>query len=210
MTKETMTVHEALCELKIIGDRIDSATNRMFIIANKHSNKKIDGVSIEETVETIKSNYQKVNDLITRRNAIKRAVVDSNAKTKIIIGDKEYTVAEAIEMNKSGIYYQEQLMRTLNSQYIKNQNIVKMNNDAVENKADNYVADIYGNKDSNNTADIEAARKGYVEAQSYELIDPINIKKEIEKLEAEIALFKTKVDSQLSISNAVTTIEIEY
>ena len=85
-----------------------------------------------------------------------------------------------------------------------------MSNDAVENKADNYVAEIYGNKDSNNTADIEAARKGYVDAQSYELIDPINIKKEIEKLEAEIALFKTKVDSQLSISNAVTTIEIEY
>ena len=47
MTTERMTIHKALAELKIIGDRINnSISSSTFIKANKHSNEKINGVPI--------------------------------------------------------------------------------------------------------------------------------------------------------------------
>ena len=102
MTHETMTVHKALAELKIIGDRILNTINNIaFIDSVQNGTKKINGVSVDAYKESIRSCYQKANDLINRRNALKRAVVMSNATTKVTIGDREYTVAEAIEDRKS-------------------------------------------------------------------------------------------------------------
>ena len=44
MTTEKMTVHKALAELKVIGDRITNAISTgVFCRANKHSNEKING-----------------------------------------------------------------------------------------------------------------------------------------------------------------------
>ena len=97
-TKEQMTVHKALAELKIIDSRIENAiSGGTYVVANKHSNTKIHGVTIDEFKTQMKSDFQKVTDLIARRNAIKRAVVASNATTKVKVGNVEYTVAEAIE-----------------------------------------------------------------------------------------------------------------
>ena len=210
MTNEIMTIHEALSELKVIGDRINTAINHSFIAANKHTNKKINGMSIEEFENDVTSAYQKVNDLIKRRNAIKRAVVFSNAVTKVNISGTEMSVAEAIEMNNSGIEYKELLVSQLTRQLNLCNKNVNDNNVRAENDADKFVTDTFGNKDTANAAEIEAARKSYIEAQSYELINPLNLQKEIEKLNDEISKFKTKVDSALSVSNAVTTIIIEY
>jgi len=45
MTTEKMTIHKALAELKIIGDRINSSiSTATFIKANKHSNEKINNI----------------------------------------------------------------------------------------------------------------------------------------------------------------------
>lgn len=49
MTKETMTVHRALAELKLLDDRIKKAVaDGIYCVANKHSNDKLGGISIEE------------------------------------------------------------------------------------------------------------------------------------------------------------------
>lgn len=210
MTTETMTIHEALTELKIIGDRIESAINKSFVTINKKNNKKISGLPIDEVVDNIKANYQKVTDLIKRRNAIKRAVSISNAKTEIVISNKIYTIAEAIEMNNSGIVYQELLMKELESQLRNNRTQLDRNNATVETKAEEYATNSVGKKENNNAKDFEDVRLSYIDTNSYDLIDPLKLTQEIAKLEEEIAAFKTKVDSALSISNATTTITIEY
>ena len=55
MTTEKMTVHKALAELKIVDDRIVSAINSgTYCIANKHSNDKIKGVSLDEYKKTMR------------------------------------------------------------------------------------------------------------------------------------------------------------
>ena len=58
MTTEKMTVHKALAELKIVDDRIVSAINGgTYCVANKHSNDKIKGISLEEYKKTMQGCY---------------------------------------------------------------------------------------------------------------------------------------------------------
>lgn len=48
-TVEKMTIHKALCELKILDSRINNAiSSARFCLANKHSNEKVNGVTVEE------------------------------------------------------------------------------------------------------------------------------------------------------------------
>ena len=53
MTTETMTIHEALSELKIIGDRIDNAIHKEFVTINKKSNKKVNGIPIARVGDSV-------------------------------------------------------------------------------------------------------------------------------------------------------------
>lgn len=211
-TVEKMTIHKALCELKILDSRINNAiSSARFCLANKHSNEKVNGVTVEEYQETMKASYNKASDLIRRREAIKRAVVLSNAKTIVKIGGKEYTVAEAIEMNNHGIDLKLQLKNAMKKQYDSAMTAIISKNSVVNDKATEYVVGLFGQKESKTAnEEYEKARKSYIEANTMELIDPVNILEKIEALEVEIADFTTEVDSALSVSNALTEITVEY
>lgn len=213
MTTERMTVHKALAELKIIDSRILNVVSEgTYCIANKHSNEKIRGVSVKEYETIMQGYYNNASDLIKRRKAIKRAVVLSNASTKVIIGDVEYTVAEAIEMKNHGVQFDEAIYKALKLNYSDAQSeILAHNGDELEKRADEYIIGIYGTKDSKtNAADFDKAKKDFIKANTYELIDPIKILDKINILEENIAAFKAEVDAALSVSNAITEIEISY
>jgi len=213
MTTETMTIHKALAELKIIGDRINnSISTATFIKANKHSNEKINGVSIEDFRKQIQGSWDKSNDLIKRRNAIKRAVVLSNATTKVKVGIEEFTVAEAIEMKNTGMQYKKELLNMLNRQYVDAIRITeKENGETLQSKAENYVIGLYGSKEGKvNSEEIENTKKQFVVNNTFELVDPIKVREKIDGLEKEISEFETEIDSALSCSNSLTEIVIEY
>jgi len=213
MTTEKMTIHKALAELKIIGDRINnSISSSIFIKANKHSNEKINGVSIEDFKKQIQGSWDKSNDLIKRRNAIKRAVVLSNATTKVKVGIEEFTVAEAIEMKNTGMQFKKELLNQLNRQYVDAIRITeKENGETLQSKAENYVIGLYGSKEGKvNTEEIENTKKQFIVNNTFELVDPIKVREKIDALEKEISEFETEIDSCLSVSNSLTEIVIEY
>lgn len=217
MTNEKMTVHKALAELKIIDDRINNAiVSGTYVIANKHSNTKIHGMTIDDFKTSMKSDFQKVSDLIARRNAIKRTVVASNAVTKVKVGDVEYTVAEAIEMKNHGMEFKNTLKMYIEHQYTNAKNEFDKNSgDSLERRAENYVLSVIQAqpKDSKMAVDSDAMknlRAQYIKDNTYDIIDPIGVKDVIEKLDNEISGFITEVDAALSVSNALTVLDIEY
>lgn len=212
MTKERMSIHKALAELKILDDRIiNTISSGTYCVENKHSNEKIKGISLETYKSIMQGNYDKSTALIKRYDAIKRAVTLSNAVTKVAIHGVKYTVVEAIYMNNLGIKFDEMLLEELRSQYRKAQAKIAKNNEGLQEKAEQYVIGIYGSKEGKvNTDDFEKAQKDFITAHEYELVDPINILEKIEKLEEKITAFKAEVDAALSESNAITMIEIEY
>lgn len=213
MTKETLTIHKALAEKKLLEGRISLAIQEgVFCIANKHSNEKINGIPLADFEKTIQGSYDKVTDLIKRQEAIEKAITLSNAVTKVSICGEEYTVAEAIWMRNKGIKSEKLFMDSLKAHYNTAQRIIKDKNGVdLERRAEDYVTALYGAKEGkNSTAEAEKTRKEFLENNSYELVDTIKILDKIEALEKRISEFMAEVDSALSCSNALTEITIEY
>jgi hypothetical protein len=213
MTTETMTIHRALSELKVLDSRVYNAINSgTYCNVNKHSNTKINGVPINEYEGEIKARYDKASDLIRRRNAIKRAVVLSNAVTRVAVGGIEYTVAEAIEMKNHGIELKEGFYSKLESDYRSAQKVLlDKNGDDLDKRAEQYVIGLYGSKEGKtNTDDFDKAKKDFITSNKYDLIDPIGVVKVMQTLEEEISVFKAEIDAVLSESNAITQIVVEY
>lgn len=217
MTTEKMTIHRALSELKTIDSRIANAMSETtYVLAVKHTAEKINGMTIKNFKDKMVSGHQKVNDLIARRDAMKRAVVLSNATTKVKIGDKEMTIAEAIDAKNHGMEFKKALLRKITAANATAQNELNRNDgEALEKKAEKYVLDVIAAqpKDSKMSVDsdaMKALRKTYIENNTYDLIDPLDVKKIMEELDAEIHEFEAEVDSALSCSNALTVIEFSY
>lgn len=212
MIKETMTIHEALTTLKTLDKRVLSRINSAsFCIVNKHCNEKINGKSITDVKDDMRSGYESIVDLIARRAAIRNALSISNAKTTVKINGREYTVAEAIEMKKTGMALKRELLSQMSQQFTRaKMQIDNMNGDTLLKNADTYVSTMYGNKDKVDSDTINAARNAWIKANTLDLIDPLDVSVEIKKLEDEIDKFSSEVDSKISVSNALTTIEFEY
>ncbi|RFZ78238.1 hypothetical protein DS742_14070 [Lacrimispora amygdalina] len=208
----TISITEALNELKLYDSKITKAiTNASFVGGAKKSSDKIGVVSKDIFNERAKATYQSSIDLIANRNSLKSAIVKSNAITEVQVADKVMTVAEAIE-RKNSIEYEETLLSEMKRQYANASELVNKENKKVDNKVDELLATLIG-KDSDkkiSKEDQEAIEKPYRDKNEFELIDPIEIYNKIVKLEEEIDNFKSQVDTQLVISNAITKIAIDF
>lgn len=213
MTTESMTVHQALCELKTLDDRITKKINEgVFAFGKKHFATKVKGIDVDQYREEIKKRYDSVTSLIRRRDAIKRALVLSNATTIVTIGGKQYTVAEAIEMKNHGMEYRSMLLKKLSKDISEARTWADSHNgDDLLARAEEHVHNMYGNTDVKGVSDeVKKVRDEFIKQQTAEVVDPIDAAKVIELLDKEITTFNIEVDSALSVSNAVTTIEVTY
>lgn len=212
-TSEKMTIHKALCELKIIGDRIYKEQNSMpFVFVNEQANKKVQGINLPEYIKLIESAHQSTMDLIARRDAIKRAVVLSNATTTVMVGGKQYTVAEAIEMKNHGLeFYKKLLQKMVFEMRNAKTNAETANGKNLEARADGYIRNLYGATDMKSlTQEATEEREKFIKQHTSELIDPLKLDTKIAELEKFIYEFSIDVDAALSTSNAVTEIEVSY
>lgn len=212
MIKETMTVHEALSDLKRMDGRVNDALSSVFVTTKSHSAKKINGVDVEDVKKEIQASFDKVSDLIRRRTALKKAITLSNAKTMVTVNGEQFTVAEAIDLKQHGMELKSMLLATLTRQFDAARRKLSYNESAeLQNSADNYLVSMFGTKEVKTAAaEIQKAREDFIEMKSIELIDPLKIEEKIQALSEEISAFEAKIDSALSVSNALTTIEIEY
>lgn len=212
MAKEKMNVHRALAELKTLDSRIQKAArSATYCFANKHSNGKKDGITIDDYKNWMKSEFDSINTLINRRNALKRAVAFSNSVTKVTIDGVEYTVAEAIEMKNHGMDNYRVLLTAITANLAAAKNTIQdQNGEYLEKKANDYIIGFFGGKDKADSETATSMRKAYIEENTYDFIDPMNIEDFKKKLEDKIASFEAEVDAALSVSNAITNIEFEY
>lgn len=211
-TRETMTVHEALCEIKVADSKVNSVLGKArFCAPNKASNTKLNGSSIADFTEAAKADFQRVKDIINRTEAIKAALNQSNSTTIIKVGDKEMTVAEGIYMMAHGMDAKKALLNLMKNQYSRAlQTIQDENGDKLEGRLDRMIEQTYGSKEKANPEDIKTSTDLFIKQHQYELVDPLGIQEEIQKLEDEILDFQSNVDSALQISNATTNITIEW
>lgn len=209
MTEFEMTVTQALVELKTLDDRIRKAiTEATFIVAICPSNEP---KSQEEIETSIKASYQKANDLIARRDAIKDALIISNAQTVLTVGGEEMSVAVAIDRKKSANELRRTLLREMGRQSSYAVNNFRTMTTNIESNARNLLKTMGVKPDEatdNDTA--MAAYRAYLEANKVVLVDPLDITAVMEKLADKLDTFDRDVDVALSVKNATTIIKGSY
>lgn len=206
---EKLTIHGALRELKTLDSRINRATSELTIIGCKKSSSDTDyttGRDVKKFETEARAGYDKVKALIERRDAIKRAIILSNATTHVQIDNVDYTVAEAID-KKSSIEYERDLLANMKADVGKAKAIVSRNNSNMEDNLNKQIE----NLTAGNATKVESMQdfaNMYRADNSWTLIDPLNAEEIIDKLESKITKFLDTIDEALSVSNAITTIII--
>lgn len=205
------SIHRCLSELKTLDSRIEKAIRMAtFVDKKKVSVDRIASTlnSVEDFKTAAESSHDSIMGLIARRSAIKNAVVMSNATTYITIAGIKMTVAEAIE-RKESIGYEKALLNSMTTQYSLSLSSVVRQNEKVEQNLEAHIATVLGNdKTKIDSSLIETITKSYKEQNEWELIDPLDIKSKIDKLEAYITDFTSEVDYKLSTSNSITEVDI--
>lgn len=205
----TMTIHAALGEIKKLKQRIDKSINNAVFIGNmKKSAETVNNYAYnkEDFKNIVKSNYASINDLIKELNAIKGAITLSNATTELEIGTETMTVAEAIN-RKEYIEYDKKLLEKMKYQYNSIIATTTRRNEEVEHNLNEQITALIG-KDSKAKDNLTGFMEQYRNSNSWDNIDPLNLKEVIDTLEEKIYNFETNVDVALSVSNAITTITI--
>lgn len=210
--KETITVHEALCEIKMLNKRIAGAIEKSNPIAVKEAGaKQVNGMPVEDFIAEAKANHQSATDLIRRLAALKAAVNQYNAEKVITVGDKEYSIAQAIYMMEYGLALKEALLTKYVSAYSSARNTcLKSNGDMLNTRAEAAMNAIYGAKEKSDPEIYLAGLKAYKDQHTTVLVDPLNLSGVIDELDEEITTFRSKVDSAIQVANATTVITVEY
>lgn len=155
-----------------------------------------------------KSTFDSIQSLIKRRDAIKRAVVLSNATVKVTIADETLTVAEAIE-RKTSLNYSLQLAQKLGSLLNQANKEEQKAKDIADQRIEQLLSSLYGrDKVSAKEAQehTDNLRKQF-EVVVYDALGTYDVQKGLVET---IDTFLNEVDDVLAVANATTIIEISY
>jgi hypothetical protein len=203
-----ITVTRALVQLKSLEKKINKLTNEfnpVAIVINKKIQRSNE--TVDEFSKRVTEDYQSLVDLIKQKNMIKSQVVVSNAITKVTIAKEEMTVAQAIE-RKISIGYDKMLINQLKNTMSIATDQEMNTNSKVQTRLDNLLESTFS-KDSTKVKkeEYDAVAGPFMERNEASVLDPIKVRKEIEKKTEIVENFEKEVDVILSEINATTYIE---
>lgn len=209
-----MSVTRALAELKRLDDRILAAQAGEAVFVSvaigQADNKK--PVAIQGSVDLVRSKIQSAFDtieaLFKKREAIKGAIVKSNAATMVTIGNRTMSVAEAIELKRS-ITIKQAFRNVLQQQYRSAMGRVSELNAQLDSTIEVNLKSVYGSDKSKvDQSTFDSIAKPQRALKEASLIDPADVLKVIANLSEEISQVETELDFTLSEINARTEIEV--
>jgi hypothetical protein len=202
---QQMSVTQALPELKLLEKRIDKVMDSIQDWCKvSHNGAPVDK---EKHKKETDAQLQSFMDLVKRRDTIKRAIILSNAQTKVKIGQFEGTVAEAIEYKKS-IQFKRSLLEGMKSCLTTKREEYERMKGQVDSRLERLLQSELGKDVKTNPETISALTTSFRENNKVELVDPLDLAVKIQSLEDELDAFETNVDWVLSQANATTLIQV--
>jgi len=200
----SISVTQALSELKLLRKRIDSVTDHASFTKMKKANDLLD-TSKFATQAT--ASYQSFTDLMTRYNGIKSAIVLSNAITKVTIGGTEYTVADAVERKRS-VEMEKQMLAVMKAQYTATNSEYERHQQAEQQRVERLLTTELAKDAKTNVEVVQQLTTTFLAQNKATILDPLNLSDKIETLSKAIEDFETQVDYTLSESNGRTLISV--
>lgn len=200
----SMSVTQALSELKLLRSRIQSAIANSTFITIK---KKRDLLDTSRFATEANASYQSYSDLLNRYNKIKAAIVISNATTKVTIGEATYTVAEAVERKRS-IEFEKDMLAVMQQQYASSRAQYDAHAASEAARVERLLQSELSKDSKTNVETIAQLTETFLSQNKAEIVDPLNLNEKIATATKRIEEFETKVDWVLSESNGKTQISI--
>lgn len=200
----SISIAQALSELKLLRRRMDNAlTGERFILLKK----KRDNVDATRFATEATAAYQSFTDLFSRYNAMKAAIVQSNAATEVTIAGIKYTVAAAVERKRT-IDIEKSLLETMRRQHTAVQREFEEHRKAEQIRVERLLQAELGKDSKTNVETVTALTETFLAQNSAEILDPLGLAARIAALTKSIEDFETKVDWVLSESNGRTLITV--
>jgi hypothetical protein len=199
-----ISISQALAELKLLRKRIQNTIQQSTLIVLK---KKRDLLDVPRFTVEAQATYQSYKDLLARYNTIKAAIVQSNARTTVIIADVTYTVADAVERKKT-IALEKDMLTRMQHQYEMVQQEYRNHVTSENTRVERLIQTELGKDSKTNVEVITQLSETFLAQNRAEIVDPLSLAKEIAALNKNIEDFETKVDWVLSESNGKTTISV--
>jgi hypothetical protein len=203
-TTQVISITQALAEIKLLRKRIDSAIGSGEYIAMKTKKMMFDS---DKFIANAKSSFQSFQDLLTRYNKIKAAIVISNATTTVSIAGKSYTVAEAVERKRS-IEFEKSLLDRMKAQYNDVKKRYEAHQVSEQARVERLLSVELGKDSKTSPETIKILSESFLAENKADIIDPLKLETTIKTMTEEIELFETTVDYTLSESNGRTLISI--
>lgn len=207
MIKE-FTLTRALVELKLYDGKINKAIKELKAVSYSINSIVTEHRQTEiEFIDDYKSQMQKINDLRTNKSNLKNALMKANAETIVKIGDKSYTILEALN-KKSDIQTELLLVDTLSAQL--NNAVAKHNQiiDKVESDIEKTINSKSSSSGNQSKEYINQIRDSYSN-QLPKLVNDSEVLSLINEKRDDIEMFIAEVDFCLSEINALTKIKVE-
>jgi hypothetical protein len=204
-----LSVHRALSELGVLEARINRAISEAAFVSIQVGSKPIGGhISPENFAKNAEASLASIRDLIARRAEIKSAIIASNAITQVTFpSGKVMSVAEVIE-RKNSIVHDRQALNMMRTQYTTTLQVLAREQEKAKQALEKRIENALGKETKGKEASVEEITKGFNLDNEVKFIDPIDLKKTIDKLTEQIEEFDKEADFLLSESNTRTDIEI--
>jgi hypothetical protein len=203
-----LSIIRALDEVLVLDKRIEKKTQEATFLA-MFSKKNRQTLVPNQFQHAAQADWQCIQDLIHRRNAIKSAILGSNANTYVTVAGERLTIAEVIERKKS-LILQVQLLARMKSQRESVLRAIETNNVQMDSELQKLLEIHFGKGGSSRTSsnDVEEISKSFRENNSAKLLDPIGLDSKIKEIEQYIEQFQREIKFILSESNAITKITV--
>jgi len=201
---QSISITQGLAELKLLDKRLNNHLDNMSWVTVSTLKKPVDA---EKLKGRALAEYQSYLDLVKRRDSIKRAIVLSNASTRVKVGPWEGTVAEAIE-HKSSIQYERRLLESMKSQLQDKRREYEAENSSVDTRLERLLQSELGKDVKTNPETITALTNSFRANNKVDLLDPLDLAAKIAELAHQIEEFETNVDWALSEANGRTMIQV--
>jgi hypothetical protein len=200
----SVSVTQALSELKLLRSRIQNATNGSRLIALK---KKRDMLDSSRFATEARASYQSFTDLLARYNQLKAAIVLSNATTSVTIGDKTYTVADAVERKRT-IEFEKTMLAIMKQQFEQVKREHEAHSVSEQARVERLLQSELSKDSKTNVEVITQLTETFLSQNKAEILDPLNLETKIAEMNRSIEEFETKVDWVLSESNGRTVLSL--
>ena len=218
--EQKMLVTQALDQRDLLVKKIcDKIRKASFTETKKHNEEKVmeRRVTQKEFEKEARSSYQQIIDLIHWYDKVDQAILRSNAETIIETSYGAMSIANALALRSrlncgnaydSDYNFEGNHMMKLEQELNEKIRVMEQKNKGLQNTAETMRLSILGKDTKTKDETPLKVVDVYVQENTTELIDPLNVRKKINELNERRETILNELDTKIKVSNATTFVEI--